>query len=281
LWVLEKSGNKDDTNIGNSNALEKLVNLLEHDSDDIDQKVRRFVLYAISSASRGNADVQAALLDIQIPNFSETLNLESNSLFLKYLREMVLTTQTHPVINRKVWALVSDMLEEREYLRGEFVSELGEDMPLEVIEQINSLKLLGDEFCSEFWRNSASNNMKIILDDSDLINNSILIYNNVINEMDEMDIIVNDGDDNSDGNSDKNDIEPMPQLSIQAVPIRAALHSLVEIMGKLTHQCDGTIWSDNNVKIKEYLLMISNFKGEENEDLIRNSVKLLNTFYNL
>jgi hypothetical protein len=276
--VLEKSGNKEDTNIGNSNALEKLVNLLEHDSDDIDQIVRRFVLYAISSASRGNTDVQAALLDIQIPNFSKTLNLEGNSLFLSYMREMVLTT--HPVINRKVWALVSDMLEEREYLRGGFISELGDDIPLEVIDQINSLTILGDEFCSEFWRNSASNSMKRILDDSDLINNSSLIYNYVINDMDETDIVY-DGDDNSDGNEDKNNIEPMPQLSIQAVPIRAALHSLVEIMGKLTHQCDGTIWSDNNVKNKEYLLMISNFKGEENEDLIRNSVKILNTFYNL
>lgn len=255
-----------------------MVNLLEHDSDDVDQKIRRYVLYAISSASRGNADVQAALLDIQIPNNNETLNLENNSLFLKYMRELVLETQIHPIITRKIWALVSDMLEEREYIRGEFISELGDDVPIDVIEQINSIKLLGDEFCSEFWRNSASNAMERILGDSDLINNVNFIYNNIIKDMDEMDIIVND---NSDSNDEDYRIKPMPESYIQAVPIRAALHSLVEIMGKLTHQCDGTIWSDNNVKIKKYLLMISNFKGEENEDLIRNSVKLLNVFYKL
>lgn len=212
-----------------------MVNLLKHDSDDVDQKIRRYVLYAISSASRGNSDVQAALLDIQIPNNNATLNLENNSLFLKYMRELVL--ETHPTVTRKVWALVSDMLEEREYIRGEFISELGDDVPLDVIEQINSIKLLGDEFCGEFWRNSASNVMKRILDESDLINNVNFIYNNVIKDMDEMDIIVND---NSDSNEEDNGIEPMPESYIQAVPIRAALHSLVEIMGKLTHRCDWT-----------------------------------------
>ena len=56
-------------------------------------------------------------------------------------------------LSRKVWSFISDMLEERSYIRGDLTQF--QDLPKEAIQQLMSLKLFGDTFLNEKWLNLA------------------------------------------------------------------------------------------------------------------------------
>ena len=56
-------------------------------------------------------------------------------------------------LSRKVWTFISDMLEERSYIRGDLTQF--QDLPKVAIQELLSLKLFGDFFLNEKWLNLA------------------------------------------------------------------------------------------------------------------------------
>lgn len=192
-------------------GLEKLVSLLHYSciiNHNINNSVesrgnmdelQRKVLYAISSAARGNIDIQNALLNIKKKNLYDIDSYEKqnnypfnensddfngrngwntdneNSIFLNYLIDMAnneiskkdndysnITLGEVPSydIIRKVWGFIADMLQERAYIRGDLMQL--SDLPENAMNEILSLKLLGDVFLTENWFDLASKNFEII-----------------------------------------------------------------------------------------------------------------------
>lgn len=85
-------------------------------------ELQKRALYALSSAMRGNMDVQNALLGMPIPSADGT------SVEVRYVHYLHLLATQHaqtPVeLVRKVWAAAADLLEERAYIRGELEREV-------------------------------------------------------------------------------------------------------------------------------------------------------------
>jgi hypothetical protein len=103
LYVLESQNQTD--SVESSTVLQRLVALLTSKDDNCVRKA----LYAISAASRGNADVQQALLDAS-----------TGDGFFRTILDLVAVTdcRTSSIeIERKVWSFVSDMLEELTYVK--------------------------------------------------------------------------------------------------------------------------------------------------------------------
>eukprot|EP01041_Mallomonas_annulata_P010983 gene10983-22947_t len=144
LWFLE-STNTTNTSNGSSNStcVELLVAMLNSTHEDCKRKA----LYAISSAARGNTDIQQVLL--QTP-------------FLQYIH-YILSYDPNFVsyeIRRKIWAFISDMLEESYYIRHDLIQELKLlNSTSTAIEQVLQLELLGDNFCSKSWANLAKSSL--------------------------------------------------------------------------------------------------------------------------
>ena len=141
LWFL-------DTYIGSSSLLDTLLGLLS----DATEPTQRKVIYAISSASRGNTDVQEAMQNSNVDLNNALLGSCSISLDLC----------------RKVLAFVSDMIEEHEFIRMQINNPadlpldgaiVGEEeasaASLEIMTQLHALKPLGKALCSKDWSTSA------------------------------------------------------------------------------------------------------------------------------
>jgi uncharacterized protein Yka (UPF0111/DUF47 family) len=115
-------------------------------------------LYAVSSAARGNPDVQQALLEaLQIAD------VPYNSSFLWSLEQLSNPCLRSSVeVARKVWAFVVDMLDEREYAR---VTLYGSpEFTPQMREELLALPLLGDHFCTSNWAYAAHNAIVGILE---------------------------------------------------------------------------------------------------------------------
>jgi len=163
LWVLERDADSDrdsgseflhpSASVSPSpSCLELLVDMLAindtlgHTDTVNDENCKRKALYALSSAARGNTDVQEAL---------------QHTSFLSHLTTLLHASGTSHEIQRKIWAFISDMLEERHYIKTEFLNELQFLQPdaseIEIYQQISKLQLLGDQFCHKLWSDLAKN----------------------------------------------------------------------------------------------------------------------------
>ena len=114
-------------------------------------------IYAISSSARGNADVQGVISNIILPN---------NTSFIQTISSILQRNETKGhnsdlEINRKLWSLSADMLEERRYIRQELLLSLtNTDTHADTLHptlyptlsstaqaEIDALQLLGDRYC--------------------------------------------------------------------------------------------------------------------------------------
>jgi hypothetical protein len=140
LWTLESY----DTS---ASCLDLLLSALDNihaaatDRDPVEyDELYKKVLYAISSATRGNVDVGDAIMN-------------HSSLFLDKLVHIVASGSFSRELTRKVWTFVSDMLEERQYVRFGLLSV--SNTTDSQIDFINSLNLIGDHFLTPTWVNLA------------------------------------------------------------------------------------------------------------------------------
>ena len=157
LWVLEVSKShptgSGDRGSDGSSCLQMLVEMLDLTYQNSEEMQRR-ALYALSSAMRGNADVQEALL-------LHDNKASSSSLFLSQLTHMASKNFTSQEIPRKIWSLVSDMLQEAAYVRGELAAELARLPDNSIMKmQAESLHMMGDYMCSTTWANLASTTLR-------------------------------------------------------------------------------------------------------------------------
>jgi hypothetical protein len=122
------------------------------------------VLYALASCLRGNMDVQETLmaltrtLDEQRSSSSDfptlLFRLSSHLLDLSRSQPKVLSDQNHLAILRKVWSLVSDMMDELNYLREGLLSEMilsrqhesGASLEAQIKEATQAIHPLGEFF---------------------------------------------------------------------------------------------------------------------------------------
>ena len=110
-------------------------------------------IYAISAAARGNVDVQVVVSNIILPN---------NTSFIQTISSILQRNETKChnsdlEINRKLWSLSADMLEERRYIRQELLLSLTDTdilhptlyptLSTTAQSEIDALQLLGDQYC--------------------------------------------------------------------------------------------------------------------------------------
>jgi len=155
LWLLEDVETVPSAGNRSANCLNMLVRCLSSETN-YTQETQRRILYAISSGARGNADIQEALLATKV--FLVNSEGDDNvSSFLELFYELADRSQRDSTveISRKIWALVSDMLDERQYIRQELLQivsgDLSESARASVDEEISTLSLLGDRFCASEW----------------------------------------------------------------------------------------------------------------------------------
>lgn len=124
----------------------------ENENENFDKsldELQRKVLYAVSSGTRGNTDIQESLLKItkneaypvsnynwcvlDSDNKSQThdSNDDTNDngmgpIFLNYLNETSIISSTRDIVSyeveRKIWTIIADMIEEAVYIRGMYVN---------------------------------------------------------------------------------------------------------------------------------------------------------------
>jgi hypothetical protein len=100
----------------------------EHGSDDDDNDnttlietydMQKRALYAISSSMRGNLDVQNMILSITYFNNNDNQN-KMMIKYIEYLYNIGIKYHYYPYdITRKIWSILSDIVEERNYIRYE------------------------------------------------------------------------------------------------------------------------------------------------------------------
>ena len=240
LWTLEKGEVTSIQSSDTQTCLQALVDMLGYQQQNDDtQEIQRRALYAISSAVRGNVDVQNALMD----EFGKV-----DKTFLTYMETIVSSNTSHPELIRKAWALVSDMLEERNYVRQELSSELPESMK----EQVDEMKLLGDHFCSLSWTILASNSIRRLI-----------------------------GDTTSTSYVDLHSNPP----TLTSVPLRATIRSLITVLQQIENQTS-ELWEQLDTKggstirfiIEDQLKQIMNLRGESNSELKSYADQILKSF---
>lgn len=152
LWVLENAGGNMEgqpvmhwllsaLNLHMENELSaKLTDdQLRHEVDEL----QRRALYAISSATRGNLDVQAYMLQ-SAQNLNEKLKAFVKDNFFSI------------ALRRKAWHLVADLLDEMVYLRNDLKKEISimkqnndSRLPDDIDKVLENLRPLGATFISE------------------------------------------------------------------------------------------------------------------------------------
>ena len=145
LWTLETLNN---TNTNNITIIELLINQLETNSEDIHyDELNSRVMYAISSASRGNIEVQDKLI--------ESTN------FLSKLQSFIQLNNISMNLKRKFWSFISDILTERYYIHTDIKESL-ENNPNALL-QLQNLILFGDYFCQNEWFQLTINSFQSLL----------------------------------------------------------------------------------------------------------------------
>jgi len=148
LWTLESLSNT--TNVS---ALELMTNTLHTAATSLKEGsgrrdlVKR-LLYAISSAVRGNMDVQEAILAQTDESFMEALHIVAVSSLEETLKNSSFTDDS--ALQRKIWNLISDLLDEMVYLREGLLQEVSSAGNGATVEQIQAaimnIRPLGEKF---------------------------------------------------------------------------------------------------------------------------------------
>jgi hypothetical protein len=127
--------------------LSSLLRLLETGSD----QSRRSALYAVSAASRGNLDVQAALRD-HLTAAEPVVDVDVSALLLLRFDD------GSAELRRKIFAFISDMLEEQYYIQEQIrnpenflIDGDASGQELELMKQLHALRPLGKSFCMAQW----------------------------------------------------------------------------------------------------------------------------------
>ena len=188
LWVLEND----------AICLHGLLEMLgSGKSDDLE---RRRALYALSSATRGNPDIQEALVAMTAApkpgaGTAETSETNRDNLLAAVLHDLtrdfiadssgkaLATSGPAPSLEliRKIYAFVSDMLHEHQYLQEQIRNpqdlNLGEvqigvggnsegmseaAMASHLMNQLHAIRLIGGSFCTPEWRMTMLKSMKHI-----------------------------------------------------------------------------------------------------------------------
>jgi hypothetical protein len=137
--------------------LSSLLHLLETGSD----QSRRSAMYAVSSAARGNLDVQAALRDNMAAvepaaaAAAAAAPVDISALLLLRLGD------GSAELRRKIYAFISDMLEEFYYIQEQIrnpenflIDGDASGQELELMKQLHALRPLGKGFCTAQWASS-------------------------------------------------------------------------------------------------------------------------------
>ena len=103
----------------------------EDGSDDDDNTtlietydMQKRALYAISSSMRGNLDVQNMILSITYYNNNDNQN-KMMIKYIEYLYNIGIKYHYYPYdITRKIWSILSDIVEERNYIRYELTHDI-------------------------------------------------------------------------------------------------------------------------------------------------------------
>ena len=147
--------------------------VLGSDAESIgyDHLLRR-TLYAVFTSARGNPDVQDALLaiDINEQSFGDVFqtsnsnisssssssilaNTSTNSKFVHALEALLVSQPTCAVesleVPRKVWAFVSDVMDEWEYAKGTLLKS--DQLTAEMKVALEALPMIGEKFCNVRW----------------------------------------------------------------------------------------------------------------------------------
>lgn len=169
LWILENV----DTSIGAVSGLRLLLDNFRMTVDYLTQArdplslqrnydLTKRILYALASCLRGNMDVQEALQQSSLNvNFPLLLHrLTSSTLDLRDSRIRIPSNSDDLVVLRKIWSLISDMIDEVAYLREGLISEIllerqsqgtgtridGDTLESKIKEATNHIHPLGDLF---------------------------------------------------------------------------------------------------------------------------------------
>ena len=111
------------------------LNLLLEAFAENNEELNRKTLYALSSAMRGNVDVQSNIL-----NFNSAAG--STSFFLARMEQLSSEPNISPKLMRKIWALISDMLDERNWIRLVLIPSTSVEDQKE-IEVLENVQLIG------------------------------------------------------------------------------------------------------------------------------------------
>ena len=146
LWTIENVTDPISTTT-TTTCIELLAAALSSaDYNEGNEELQKKALYALSSASRGNVDVQGKLLDL-------------DDSVLENLLAIVVREEVSVELIRKVWSFIGDMLEERRYVKVEMVSEqrLEDVLSGPEMEMVQKMKLLGDLIMqnSTIWLHAA------------------------------------------------------------------------------------------------------------------------------
>lgn len=158
LWTMGPiSYTTRDGSIKSACALDRLLEMLQRASKPVSEEdeLQRRVLYGLAAAARGNPDVQSALLS---RNVKVALSDNNEETIVQIVKRRIQqhqslyfasNFQSYPHILLKMWQFVSDMVEERRYVKQDLLNEIqiSDSSKQEVI----GLKLLGEEFCTFEW----------------------------------------------------------------------------------------------------------------------------------
>ncbi len=139
LWVLERIPNYQHANDSHVTCLDLLTHTFgtfdNHRNSDSNFELYRRVLYALSAAVRGNIDVQDVLLNDRV--------------FMATMKDILLqhSTRMNNELERKIWTLVTDILDEVAYIKQQLVNS--KDINAEVAKELSNMRLLGEEVCRD------------------------------------------------------------------------------------------------------------------------------------
>jgi len=140
LWVLEAIPYYQTMNNSIVTCLDLLIRAFgtfdNRSNSDNNFELYRRVLYALSAAVRGNIDVQDFLLN--------------NPFFMATMKEILLhhSTRMNNELERKIWTLVTDILEEVAYIKQQLVTS--NEVNADVAKELLSMRLLGEEVCRDY-----------------------------------------------------------------------------------------------------------------------------------
>jgi hypothetical protein len=149
LWILEKSESLI-TNGKTTTGMEMLLEMFQessmmsndqlHRREEREERIefQKRVLYALSSALRGNLDIQETILNHHSSSFYSMLE--------RFLSFSSAVNATDISVMRKVYSLMSDLLEERQYIRYELplLSSASEQQAKKEVKESFEVKIQDD-----------------------------------------------------------------------------------------------------------------------------------------